>query len=212
MSDEAQIKTLISEADNIEYIRDEIAAILALELDNQYSLAAAAKDKNARDYKIGVYVENDDPIQFVNEGSNPFPLVNVSVDNTVPTSGSSSINKKNMTATIVIDIYATGNTNGTEDAGFRASLKAWKTARIVRNILNAEAYTYLNMRGVVSGRDFEKFQAGEPANKNAAIRVKIVQCILIVAYKEDVEIDDGVALEQDRVSVSDDNGQVIINI
>jgi len=69
----AEINELLSTPDNIETIRDTVAAILAIELEHQHELAVEAGDVNARDYDVGVYVENDDPIQQVNADSNPFP-------------------------------------------------------------------------------------------------------------------------------------------
>lgn len=207
----AEINTLLSEPDNIEVVRDTVAAILAIELENQYELAVEAEDANARDYKVGVYVENDDPLQQVNAESNPFPLVNVTIDSTEKDGGSTSVNKHNMTAKILLDVYATGNTASAEDAGTKASLKAWKTARLVRNILGAEPYTYLGLRGVVEGRDFESFQAGEPRNSTSAIRVKMVRITLEVTYVENVEITGGVLYELGgTLTISDDDGHVII--
>ena len=207
----AEINTLLSEPDNIEVVRDTVAAILAIELENQYALAVEAEDANVRDYKVGVYVENDDPIQQVNSDNNPFPLVNISIDSTDADKGSTTVNKHNMTAKIMLDVYATGNTSGSEDAGTKASLKAWKTARLVRNILGAEPYTYLGLQGIVTGRDLTSFQAGEPANSTSAIRVKMVRVTLEVTYIEDVEITGGVLYELGgTLTISDDDGHVII--
>ena len=188
----AEINELLSTPDNIETIRDTVATILAIELEHQHELAVEAGDVNARDYDVGVYVENDDPIQQVNADSNPFPLVNVSIDTTDSDKGSTTVNKHNMTTKIMLDVYATGNTSSSEDAGTKASLKAWKTARLVRNIIGAEPYTYLSLQGVVTGRDMTSFQAGEPANSTSAIRVKMIRITLEVTYIEDVAITGGV--------------------
>ena len=59
---ECECKELLSEPDNIEYIRDQIGAILSVELANQFALAQKKADPNARDYNIGVYIENDDSL------------------------------------------------------------------------------------------------------------------------------------------------------
>lgn len=207
---EIECKELLNEPDNIEYIRDQIGMILGVEIANQYRLAQEASDPAASDYNIGVYVENDDPLQFVEAGENPFPLVNVSIMNTEKSKGSTSINKHIMTATFLVDAYATGNADGAEDAGMRASLKAWKTARIVRNILGAENNAYLKMRGIVTGRDMVKFEAGDPANGNSAVRIKIVRITLNVDYVEGVEICEGEELEQIRAFIRDVDGKVLV--
>ena len=207
----AEITELLSEPDNIEIIRDTVAAILAIELENQYALAQEAEDPAARDYKVGVYVENDDPIQLVNGNTNPFPLVNVSVDSTETDNGSTSVNKQNMTARLMLDVYATGNTESGEDAGTKASLKAWKTARLVRNIIGAEPYTYLSLRGAVSGRVLKSFQAGEPANSTSAIRIKIIRITLEVTYIDNVKITGGVLLDDGgTLTISDEDGHVFV--
>lgn len=207
----AEINELLSTPDNIETIRDTVAAILAIELEHQHELAVEAGDVNARDYDVGVYVENDDPIQQVNADSNPFPLVNVSIDATDSDKGSTTVNKHNMTTKIMLDVYATGNTSSSEDAGTKASLKAWKTARLVRNIIGAEPYTYLSLQGVVTGRDMTSFQAGEPANSTSAIRVKMIRITLEVTYIEDVAITGGVLFELGgTLTISDKDGHVFV--
>ncbi len=205
-----ECKELLCEPDNIEYIRDQIGAILAAEADNQYRLAQKEKDPNARDFKIGVYVENDDPLQFVDTGKNSFPLVNVTLASVKKDSGSSSINKHFMSATFLVDAYATGNTDGNADAGMRAAQKAWKTARIVRNILCAENNAYFKLRGIVTGRDIVQFEAGSPTNPQSAMRVKIVRITLNVDYIEDVAMSESENLELIRAAISDEDGRVLV--
>lgn len=207
---ECECKELLSEPDNIEYIRDQIGAILSLELANQFALAHEAAGPTARDYNIGVYIENDDPLQLVDAGASPFPLVNLTLVSTEKTSGSTNFNKHIMSATFLLDVYATGNIESGEDAGMRASLKAWKTARIIRNILCAEDYAYFKMRGIVNGRDIVKFEAGSPSNTNSAIKVKIVRITLNVDYIEGVAISEGKALELIDATISDENGRVLV--
>lgn len=205
-----ECKELLSEPDNIEYIRDQIGAILAAECANQYALAKEAEDPAAQDYNIGVYVENDDPMQFIDTGKNPFPCVNVALASTEKGGGSTSINKHIMSANFLVDVYATGNTDGAADAGMRATKKAWKTARIVRNILCAENNAYFKMRGIVTGRDIVKFEAGNPADAQSALRVKIVRITLNVDYIEGVAISEAEELELIRANISDEDGRVLV--
>lgn len=207
---ECECKELLSEPDNIEYIRDQIGAILSAELANQYALAQEAAAPAARDYNVEVYIENDDPLPFVEARANPFPLVNVSLVSTEKESGSTSINKRNMSATFLIDVYATGNVDSGEDSAMRASLKAWKTARIVRNILCAENYAYFKLRGIVDGRDIVKFEAGNPGNASTAVRVKIVRMTLNVDYIEGVSISECGELELFDAKISDKDGRVLV--
>lgn len=207
---ELECKELLNEPDNIEYIRDQIGAILSFELANQFELAKQAGNPAAQDYNVGVYIENDDPIQFTEYETNPFPLVNLSLVSTEKINGSTNFNKHRMSATFLLDVYATGNTDSAADAAMRASVKAWKTARLVRNILGAENYAYFKMRGIVDGRDIVKFEAGNPANATGAIKVKIVRITLNVDYIEGVAISEGEALELIDATISDENGRVLV--
>lgn len=204
---------LQSDPDNIEVIRDQIAALLFLDLQNQYELAVDKADPNAGDYNVGVYIENDDPLQYLDdnaEDSNPFPCVNVSLDSTDAGKGTAGVNKQDMTAQIVIDCYATGNTSSTADFGTKASLKAWKVARLVRRILRAEANSYFRLRGIV-GEVGWKFQAGDPNQSQSAIRVRMVRITLTVTYVEDVDIVSGILDWSVAGIVTDDKGQIIID-
>lgn len=201
--------TLQNSADNIEVIRGQIAALLALDLENQYRLAVEAEDPNKKDYDVKVYTEKDNPIQFVKQSANPFPLVNVSLDSTRQSNSTSTVNKQSMKATFYVDVYATGNTDSDGDKGMKASLKAWKTARLVRRILRAETNTYLRLRGVVGGVSLS-FQSGEPAGIQSAIRVKMVRITAEVDYTENVEITSGPGVEVISMTVKDETGEVII--
>lgn len=204
--------TLQSEPDNIEIIRDQIAALLAIDFTNQAELAAEAGVRSKKDYDVTVYVENENPLQYVddeNPESNPFPCVNVSVDSSENEKGTGSVNKQSMAATIYLDCYATGNTGSSEDFGMRASLKAWKTARLCRRILRAEKNTFFRLMGIVGNVGW-KFQAYEPDNSQSAIRVRVVRITLTVPYVEDVEITSGVLDWEINGIITDEDGKVLV--
>lgn len=201
--------TLQSEPDNIEVIREQIAALLVLDLENQYRLAKEAEDPNKKDYDVSVFVEKDNPIQFVEKAENPFPLVNVSLESAEQAGSTATVNRQSMTATFYVDVYATGNADSLEDKGMKASMKAWKTARLVRRILRAETNTYLRLRGIVGGVSLS-FQSGEPADVQSAIRVKMVRVTAKVDYTENVEITSGPGIEVISMTVKDDTGEVIV--
>jgi hypothetical protein len=204
--------TLQSEPDNIEIIRDHIAALLAVDFAHQAELAAEAGVKSKRDYDVAVYVENENPLQYVDDEepeSNPFPCVNVSVDSSGNERGTGSVNKQSMVATIFLDAYATGNTGSSEDFGMRAGLKAWKTARLCRRILRAEKNTFFRLRGIVGNVGW-KFQAFEPDSGQSAIRVRIVRITLTIPYVEDVEINEGILDWEINGIITDENGHVLV--
>lgn len=209
---EPAVAELVSAPDNIEVIRDQIGALLALDLANQYALAKEANDPSAADYDVQVFVENDSPFQYVDEDTpdaNPFPCVNVSIESTGQEKGTASVGKQVMNAQFYVDVYATGNTESVDDMGAKASLKAWKTARLVRHILRAEANTYLRLRGIVGKVSF-RFQAGEPNSPQSAIRVKMVRITVGVDYVEDVPITQGVGVEIISANIADESGAVIL--
>ena len=201
---------LQSEPDNIEVIRDQIAALLVVDFRRQAELAAESGATDSGDYNVAVYVESDDPLQYVDEdtpGANPFPCVNVILDSSDPDKGTASVNKQAFTAKLYVDCYAEGNAAEDGEFSFKAAQRAWKTARLVRRILRAEANTYLRLRGIV-GRVAWSFQAGEPSNTRSAIKVKMVRVTLTVDYVENVAITEG-ELDWDIVGiVADENGRV----
>ena len=201
---------LQSEPDNIEVIRDQVAALLAVDFRRQAELAAESEAIDSGDYNVAVYVECDDPLQYVDEdtpGANPFPCVNVILDSTDANKGTASVNKQAFTAKFYVDCYAEGNDAEDGEFSYKAAQRAWKTARLVRRILRAEANTYLRLRGIV-GRVSWSFQAGEPSNTRSAIKVKMVRVTLTVDYVENVAITEG-ELDWDIVGiVADENGRV----
>lgn len=204
--------TLQNEPDNIEIIRDQIAALLVVDFENQARLAAELDVKSRRDYDVAVFVENENPLQYVDDAepdSNPFPCVNISVDSVNPEKGTGSVNNQNMVATVYLDVYATGNTGSAEDFGMRAGLKAWKTARLCRRILRAEKNTYFRLRGIVGNVGW-KFQAFEPDSGQSAIRVRIVRITLTIPYVEDVEITEGVLDWEINGIITDEDGHVLV--
>lgn len=206
----AEIEERLDDPDNIEIIRDQISAILAVEMQHQYELAQEESDPVADDYKVTVLVENDEPLQAGVDGD-LFPLINISVD-TVKQDKGVSVNGSTRTATINIDCYQIGNRAG-KFAGRNAVVKAWKLARCVRAILESDYYTYLFLRGVVSRRQILSMQGGFPAGmENSAVKVGIIRIVLEVNYDQKAPATSGPGIEIMPIVISDDNGQVVIQI
>lgn len=206
----AGIEERLNDPDNIEIIRDQISAILAVEMQHQYELAQEESDPVADDYKVTVLVENDEPLQAGVDGD-LLPLINISVD-TVKQDKGVSVNGSTRTATINIDCYQIGNRAG-KFAGRNAVVKAWKLARCVRAILESDYYTYLFLRGVVSRRQILSMQGGFPAGmENSAVKVGIIRIVLEVNYDQKAPATSGPGIEIMPIVISDDNGQVVIQI
>lgn len=206
------VDELIKTPDNVEIVRDQICGILSLETAHQYDLAVEAEDPVARDYKIGVYLENDEPWALQTEEDNYFPLVNVSLQSVSNGKGSTSTNSTNKLATFFIDCYATGSFDGTGFSGRLAIIKAWKTARIIRNILEAANYAYLGLRGVVTKRGVTGMETGMPASNNAAIKVCVVRMKLEVEFNEVSPQVKGVEIAPISLAIKDDTGLVVVDM
>ena len=148
------IPTLIDKQDNFEVIRDQIAAILVLEVASQMALATlAAKDPN--DFKLRIFTERSNPWeQFLNDQVDRSPLVNVWYDNSNFNLSKSNILERQASETIYnIDCYGFGISKddgaGHKPGDREAALEVQKALRLVRNILMAAEYTYLGLRGLV---------------------------------------------------------------
>jgi hypothetical protein len=215
----AIINMLLSTPDNVELIRDQIGAIIALESAHQYELATKAKVDDAEDYDIGVYVENARPWDLTGEKKDsPFPLVNVMLEKVVNESGSSAVSTQKYTATFDVDCYGCGNLADGETDDQRAARKAWKIARVVRNILMAGEYTYLGLQKIkdvqcVSSRKITKMSSGISGNMAESAQAVIVCRIeLAVTYYESSPQATGVEMEPMVFACEDSTGKILFNI
>ena len=149
------IPTLIDKQDSFEIVRDQIAAILKLEVVSQMQLAVdAGKDPALWDMRV--FTERSNPWeQFLNDQTDKSPLVNVWYDNSNFNQSKSNILERQASETIYnIDCYGyglsrddvgPGHTPGDREAAFEVQ----KALRLVRNILMAAEYTYLGLQGLV---------------------------------------------------------------
>lgn len=151
------ITTLIDKQDSFEIVRNQIAAILALEVANQMALATGeGKDPTPWDLKI--YSERSNPWeQALNEPGNVTPIVNVWYESSNFNERSSgTVMRQDTDATYHIDCYGFGvsceDGAGHKSGDEEAALSVQRAIRLVRNILMAAEYTYLNLRGLVGQR------------------------------------------------------------
>ena len=146
---------LIDKFDNFEIIRDQIAAILKIEITSQQALAtAAAKDPD--DWKLRIFAERSNPWeQYLNDPeADPSPIVNIWFDNSnFDQSGSNIAERQKTEAVFNIDCYGYGVSEddgaGHKPGDREAAFEVQKALRLVRNILMAAEYTYLGLRGSV---------------------------------------------------------------
>lgn len=181
----AKITTLIDKQDNNEKIRDQIAAIYAIEIANQIELAEAA-EKNPDDFSFDVYLERSAPWTV-----GKLPLVNILFDNDrFDNKGSTVVDKQKVTGTFYIDCYATKDTDDTTSGDEAASKEVDRVARLARNIIMAGEYTYLCMgaresSNIVIKRSVIKREKFQPDIRTESYE-NIIACRLIleVEYEE----------------------------
>jgi hypothetical protein len=187
-------------------VRDQLAAILSLELQAQFEIAKHEGKPNAADYDINIYVENSRPYDTADD--EVISLVNIVLQEvTVPHSNPRAGSQKSQA---IFHLYCTANGNATGD--FRddksASFRAWKIMRLVRRILMSEQYTYLGMRKIVTSRTFTKMEAGTP-NAQAAQAFTVIRAHLEVQFVEGYIGGQSVPFEGYEFEVSPDDGQVV---
>ncbi len=152
----ALINTLIDKQDSNEIVRDQIAAILAVEVANQKVLATASgKDPALWDFAI--FIERSKPweIQTETDGNEAgeMPLINVSFDSdTFDNKNSNSIERQRTRGIFYVDCYGFKTRTTLKTGDELSSRESDRIAKLVRNILMSAAYTYLNIRPIISRR------------------------------------------------------------
>lgn len=133
--------------DSVEIVRDQIAAILKVELANQATLTGRPQPR--------VFVERASPWGVFAEGSRSEPpVVNVALESmSYDGQASNIVERQKCEATYFIDAYGYGvsveGDSGHSPGDQTAALEAQKALRLVRRILMAGPYTYLGLRGLV---------------------------------------------------------------
>jgi len=214
---ESRIKTLLNIPDNSEKIRDQIAAILKLELTNQKTLADNNPEiSNKKDFDIKVFIENSRPWTLSAE-KNPFPLVNVSLQSIAKESGPIAGRVK-YTGTYIIDCYGTGNLQPeNEDEwipdDYLSTVRAWQAGRVIRNIIMSGFYAFLGMREIVRSRDIESMTSVIPKGlENSAISITVCRIVLKVGLHETSPEAEGVTFNGLTFTSTNEGEVNLINI
>lgn len=184
------IQTLIDKLDGFEQVRDAIVAILAAEVTSQKALATA-EGKDADQWDLKIYSERSNPwADFLDAPDVSAPVVNVWFDNSNDNSaGSNVMERQDMTGVFNIDCYGYATSEQTPEGhtpGDEAAAKeAHRAARLVRNILMSDGYTYLKARGLVTGRRVRSVTAFQPEQQTASVQhVLAVRLSLNVRFSE----------------------------
>jgi len=169
--------------DNVELIRDQVGAILKVELEHQATLTGRPQPR--------VFVERSNPWgMFLEGGAIEPPIINVELD-TVSFDGAASniVERQRADAVYNVDCYgygvSTANDNGHEPGDQRATLECQRTVRLVRNILMSAHYTYLGLRGVVWKRWPQTITMLQPQMDDRAIQnIAAARFALAVQFNE----------------------------
>lgn len=170
------ITTLIDKQDTAEIVRDQVAAILALESASQQALAGAA-GKDPELWKLRVYQERSNPWENLpSKTEDRSPVVNVWWDASTFDMGASNIvERQKSSATINVDCYGYGRSANDPAGGHvagdqNAAETAQRAVRLVRNILMAGVYTYLGLQGVVWRRWVDSITIFQPQQDNQNVQ------------------------------------------
>jgi len=181
----AKITTLINKQDSNEIIRDQLGAILAIEVSNQRTLATAA-ELDPDDFSFSVYIEQAKPWE-----SEEMPLANVVFDNDrFDNKNSNIIDRQRATGTFFIDCYAKKETTDSYSGDELSSKEADRIARLVRNIIMAGEYTYLCLgtrelsTSIVTRRYVVRREKFQPDTRNEAYE-NIIACRLTIEVEYD---------------------------
>jgi hypothetical protein len=184
----AKITQLIDKLDTFEIVRDKIATILADESAMQVQLATTAGKPDPSLWDLKVYIERATPWDDSKDGE---VIVNVWFDTTsVEQPASNTVRNQTMRGTFNVDVigFAVSKPNGSggQIAGDElAALNAQRGLRLVRNILMASTYTYLDLRGMVGQRMPQSISSFQPQlNSNAVTHAVGTRFALGVRYEE----------------------------
>ena len=194
------IDKLIDKQDSFEIVRDKIAQILADETASQQALATTEGEDPTK-WAFKVFTERMYPWEDWqgspgNEPIDPTPRVNVWYEtSSFPKGSGNTTRRQKSQTTFNIDIAAIGESApgvaGDEDATYNAQ----RILRLVRNILMADIYTYLDLRGLVWSRWPSSMNVFKPEGLDTAQRVHAARFQLEVDFNELSPQQSGVDLE-----------------
>ena len=211
------IAGLIDKLDSFEIVRDKIALILAAEVASQMQLAIDdGKDPDL--WNLRVFLERSNPWeQLLNNQSDTFPIINVWYDNsTFDKSGSNITERQKVVGIFNIDCYGFAVSEddgaGHKPGDKESALEVHRALRLVRNILMAAKYNWLDLRGLVWQRWTQSVTIFQPQLENNAIpQVVGARLALSVTFNEFSEQIPTEILEQLSIDVfRAEDGEIVL--
>lgn len=205
---------LIDKTDTAEAVRDYIAAILALNIEEQKQLAIDAL-RDPEPWDLRVFLEASTPWEQFREGENQ-PIVNVFFESTaVNPARSDVVERQTYEGQYVIDVIANGQSRPDGESGQitgdrDAAIKAQRAARLVRNILMAGQNTYLQLRPLVGSRMITGIRMMGPPKDLNVLDVIACRLTLAVTFSEYSPQVQPVDLDLVSLTVNNETGQLIL--
>lgn len=188
------IDALITGRDTSEVVRDQIAAILLREVQNQRALALVAEPPEDPDeWMLRIFLERSNPWEEWLEDSpeDTFPIVNVWLDNvSYDPSGSNIVERQKATGVFNIDCYGYGVASDVIGGGHApgdqgAAIECQRALRLCRRILMAGTYTYLGLQGYVWRRFTQSATFFQPQIDGRAVQqIQGARLALAVDFNE----------------------------
>ena len=217
----ALITTLIDKVDNVEIVRDQIAAILVLELENQQALAEAA-GRDSREWAVKVFTERGNPwsdyLVPEKDQLDVTPIANVYFERaTVQKKKSNVVERQWHEGRFHIDGYGCGLTAETQEGHAPgdqvAKAEAHRAMKLCRNILMSSQYVYLGLQGLGDGRFPSDSAALEPSQDNRSVQqIAAMKMTLEVGFNEFAPQYTPETLEEIGITIlrKDHSGQVYL--
>lgn len=188
------LPSLIDKVDNFEVVRDQIAALLALNIENQKALAIA-DGQDPAPWDLRVYTERANPWDQYTGGQGQVvdvaPIANVWFDSTsFDKSASTVMDRQKSDGSFNIDIYGYGVSQDDGGGGHKpgdreAAFEMQRAVKLVRNILIASENTYLQLRGLVWTRWVQSITSFQPQIDNRSIQNIVgARLVLKVEFNE----------------------------
>lgn len=182
----ALIDSLLAAADGVELVRDQIAAILAVEIAGQAALGLDPA------LVPRVFRERSNPWGQLHEAPvDERPIINVCFDSSSFDGAASNVTERQKCdGTFNVDVYAfatsaTDGATGHEPGDELAALTCHRTLRLARQILMSSHYTYLGLRGLVWKRWPQAITVFRPpTDDRGAQNVVAGRLALVVQFNE----------------------------
>lgn len=214
------LEQLIDKQDNFEVIRDQIALILKLNVEEQVNVLAPLAGKDPLDYELQLYTEASNPIENwlnLNDNSNKAPIVNVWVDGMNYEKKSSSTTGLNTQGdtTYNIDVYGLGisteTLEGHDPGDQQSALEVQRGIRLVRNIMMASQNMILQLVGIVGDRFITSVKLFQPEQENnQSAKIQAARITLSVGHVEATQEALGEILESINVQIERDSDGLIL--